>query len=204
MASTEGGREALFAVDSSGEVVEVLEGDTVRSAANQGSKNAGASGQRMVVVGVEGVRNLVVLRAENTEEGGEVRVAPDQLILVCEEGVTRARAQMRQLLTVYFQHCKRLPCVPHEGLVQGIEYSIRTAHVGYAQGCVCLDLAGRSLRDAELIDLNSAFVQWHLANDTCSTTDGAAATAADTSAHGDATASATCMRLVQCSYSWRM
>jgi hypothetical protein len=130
--------------------------------------------------------------AKNREEGEEVQA--DQLTLLCD-GVncaTIARAQMTQMLALYFEHCKREALHPHEGLVQGIEHSIRTVHVGH--GKVCLDLTGRCLRDEDLLVLNCAFVQWHLANDTA---EGATATATDTSTYGDSTASATCMRFVQ-------
>ena len=165
-------KPCLFGIDSSGARVELLEGDLVRVIDSQkGSSGAGqnavpaAGGQRMRVVRIEAQQGLVVVNEvleDTSNEGREQQLAPEQLQLL-NEGITLARQQMRQLLASYLDHCTRESCSPHVGLVQGIEQSIRAAHMCPSQDNICLDLAARELRDAEVLLLNAALLREHAA-----------------------------------------
>jgi len=154
------GSPRLYLRDAGGGArVEVLEGDVVMVLGP-----GAAAGQRMQVVRLERAQARVVVRAAGAR-GGEEAAAEEsalpleQLELLCE-GVTAARQQMRRLLALYCAHCAREATAPHEGLVQGIEHSVRTAHVG-GEGKVCLNLSSRALRDTELLMLNAALLPRH-------------------------------------------
>jgi len=172
---TRGG--ALFVPDEDGVLVEVLQGDLVRD-------TGGTS--RMVVVRVDSQQCRVVLRGERecSPDGEEQSVVG---LMLLREGVTLARHQLRELLAIYFAHCTREECAPHEGLVQGIEHSIRTATAKE----VSLDLSGRRLRDAELFMLNAATLHWHATR--CSLS------SAELTASQSPSAAACCVRVVDVS-----
>jgi hypothetical protein len=163
----------LFAVDECGARVPLLDGDSVRLLHDEDGRAAGVpaacgSGRswrpatlprRLHVVRVHGEQ--VVLRESGASgEAAEETVNADRLVVV-NEGVTLARFQLRQLLRLYFARCTTEACSPHEGFVEAVEHSISAAHTGYAEGRMCLDLAGRRLGDTELELINSALAGHH-------------------------------------------
>ena len=121
-------------------------------------------GGRLMVVGVDKTAGRVLVEQVGAESSGRAAATlsiPMWKLRPLHEGLPAAR-QMHQLLSLYLDHCSSHATGPHEGLVQGIQDSVRSAHAGSLRE-VCLDLSGRGLRDAELEALNCALGDFHSA-----------------------------------------
>ena len=119
---------------------------------------------RLMVVGVDKTAGRVLVEQVGADSSGRAAATlsiPMWKLRPLHEGLPAAR-QMHQLLSLYLAHCSSHATGPHEGLVQGIKDSVRTAHAGSLRE-VCLDLSGRGLRDAELEALNCALGDFHSA-----------------------------------------
>ena len=119
---------------------------------------------RLMVVGVDKTAGRVLVEQVGADSSGRAAATlsiPMWKLRPLHEGLPAAR-QMHQLLSLYLAHCSSHATGPHEGLVQGIKDSVRTAHAGSHRE-VCLDLSGRGLRDAELEALNCALGDFHSA-----------------------------------------